>query len=168
MAVDVAAPTARPWPAQLFLLALRWGLAGVFIAAAVPKIAAPDLFASDIFNYQMLPPWGVNALAVGLPWLELVVGVCLGLGIWTRASALIIGALMVVFMIALASAASRGLDISCGCFEVGAEGGHGSLLWAALRDVAFLAAALLLLRYPDAPHPLAWIHKARAGREGLR
>jgi len=151
-----ASASSRPMWAAAILLLLRLGMAFVFVAAALPKIMAPDLFASNVFNYQMLPHWGVNVLAVGLPWLELVVGLCLGLGIWTRASALLMSGMMVVFMIALASASARGLDISCGCFEVGAEGGegHGTLLWAVLRDVVFLAASLLLVRFQDAPRPI--------------
>ncbi len=143
------------------LLLVRLGMAAVFIAAALPKIQSPDLFASDVFNYQMLPNWGVNVVAIGLPWLELVVGVCLGLGIWTRASALWMAGMMVVFMIALASATARGLDISCGCFEVGAEGGHGSLVWAVVRDVAFLVGALVLVKFHDAPSPIDLFRRAR-------
>ncbi len=133
------------------LLLVRLGMAAVFVGAALPKIAAPDLFALSVHNYQMLPPWGVNALAVLLPWLELVTGVCLGLGIWTRASATIMTCLMVVFMIALASAASRGLSISCGCFEVGEGAEHPSLIWPALRDVVFLLGAVLLVRFGGGP-----------------
>ena len=142
----------RLWP--LILLALRLGLAGVFIAAAVPKILEPDLFASNIYNYQMLPAWGVNAMAIGLPWLELVIAVCIGLGLWTRASALIVCMLMVVFVIAFASATSRGLNISCGCFEVGEGHAASSFLWVLGRDFAFLVAGLLLVRFPNAPAPV--------------
>jgi uncharacterized membrane protein YphA (DoxX/SURF4 family) len=142
----------RIW--QLFLLLVRLGLALVFIFSALPKIQAPDLFASNVYNYQMLPAWGVNAMALALPWLELVVGICLGLGLWTRASALIIAGLMVVFVIAFVTATARGLNISCGCFEVGQDHGASSLAWVVFRDLAFLAAALLLLRFPNAPAPI--------------
>jgi uncharacterized membrane protein YphA (DoxX/SURF4 family) len=103
------------------LLLLRLGLATVFIVFAIPKIAAPDLFAGNIFNYQMLPAWAVNLMALVLPWLELFVGICLALGIWMRASAMLIAGLMVMFMIAYGSARARGLDIACGCFEVGSQ-----------------------------------------------
>ena len=140
------------WP--LFLLAVRLGLAAVFLSAAIPKILEPDLFASSIYNYQMMPVWGINVMAIGLPWLELVVGVFIGLGLWTRASALIVSVLMVVFVIAFASATSRGLNISCGCFEVGEGHAASSLLQVLARDAAFLVAGLLLVRFPDAPAPL--------------
>ncbi|UCE01362.1 MAG: DoxX family membrane protein [Candidatus Latescibacterota bacterium] len=151
---EIPQSSARHRVGDVVLLLLRFGLGVVFIAAALPKIAAPDLFAADIHNYQMLPAWGVNAMALYLPWLELVVGICLVLGIWRRASAFIMAALMIVFMIALVSAAVRGLDISCGCFEVGAEGEHGSMTWYIVRDVAFLVAALVLVRYDGGPRPL--------------
>jgi uncharacterized membrane protein YphA (DoxX/SURF4 family) len=133
--------------APLALVALRLGMAIVFIAAAAPKIREPDLFASAIYNYKMLPPWGVNTLALVLPWLELFIGVLLALGIWVRASAAWMASLMVVFMVAFVFATSRGLDIACGCFEVG-EGAKPTSPWrVVLRDSAMLAAALVLLRF---------------------
>ena len=145
--------------AGVVLLLLRLGMGAVFVGAAVPKIVAPDLFALSIHNYQMLPSWGVNAMAVLLPWLELVVGLCLAVGIWRRASALIMTILMIVFMIALGSAAVRGLSISCGCFEVGEHAENPSLLWAVLRDVVFLAAALILVRFEHGPRPLDLVRR---------
>ena len=144
------------------LLLLRLGMGAVFLGAAFPKIRDPDLFALSIHNYQMLPPWGVNLMAVVLPWLELVVGGCLVVGIWRRACAVIMTVLMVVFMIALASAASRGLSISCGCFEVGEHAEKPSLVWAMLRDALFLAASLVLVRFEAGPRPLDLLRRSRA------
>jgi uncharacterized membrane protein YphA (DoxX/SURF4 family) len=142
----------RLWP--LLLLVVRLGLSAVFLSAAIPKILEPDLFASSIYNYQMMPAMGVNIMAIALPWLELVVGICIGLGLWTRANGLIASILMVVFVIAFASATARGLNISCGCFEVGEGHAASSFLWVLLRDFAFLVAGLLMVRFPDAPAPL--------------
>lgn len=147
---------------QGVLLLLRWGMAAVFIAAAIPKIREPDLFAQSVHNYQMLPAWGVNAMAVILPWIELVIGVGLALGIWSRACALTMAGLMAVFMIALVTAGVRGLDISCGCFEVGEEAGHSSMLLATLRDAAFLAAAWILLRTGGGPRPIDLIRPIKS------
>jgi uncharacterized membrane protein YphA (DoxX/SURF4 family) len=150
-------------PPGWLLLLVRWALSGVFLAAALPKVAAPDQFALAVANYRMLPPWGVNTLALVLPWLELVIAVFLALGIWRRAGALVMALLMVVFMAAFASATARGLDIACGCFEVG-EQAHASSPWrVVLRDTAFLAASLLVLRFDHGPRPLAWF-----GRRGAR
>src|SRR5262245_20465670 len=163
LATRAAAPGRGQRLVALGLLFLRLGMAAVFIVAALPKIAAPDLFALSVHNYQILPPWGVNALALFLPWLELIIGLCLGLGLWSRASALLMAGLMVVFMVALISAAALGLSISCGCFEVGEHASGGStVVWAVLRDLGFLLASILLVRFDAAPSPLQWWRRRRA------
>lgn len=141
------------------LLVLRFGLAAVFIVAALPKIAAPDLFAGNVHNYQMLPPWAVNSLALVLPWLELFVGLGLALGIWSRASALVMAGLMVVFMIAYSTARARGLDIACGCFEVGTDAESASMAWVVLRDLGLIVAAVLLVRFDGGPAPLELVRR---------
>lgn len=150
VAADTAQNEAGP-VLRLFLLAVRLGLAAVFLWSAAPKIAAPDLFAWNVHNYQILPPWGVNTMAITLPWLELVVGIFLLVGWWTRASATIVALLMSMFMAGFVMATARGLNVSCGCFEVG-QGHAATPLWQVLlRDAAFLMAALLLMRFPWAP-----------------
>jgi uncharacterized membrane protein YphA (DoxX/SURF4 family) len=148
------------------LLVLRLGLAAVFIAAAIPKIRQPELFAQSIYNYHMLPAWGVNNLAIFLPWLELTLGAGLALGIWRRASATLATGLMFVFMIAFVTAKARGLDVSCGCFEVGTEAAPSNVAWVVLRDLGLLAVALVLVKWDGGPRLWAVGRKAgvRAGR----
>ncbi len=142
------------WAGAVLLL-LRFALGGVFIYYATPKIVAPDLFAADVFNYHLLPPWGVNALALVLPWLEMYAGVFLVIGVWSRAAATLMAGMLVVFLIAFTSAKLRGFDIACGCSERGAEAKSTGLLFFWLRDCAMLAAALLLVRFDRrAPSPL--------------
>lgn len=127
-----------------FVMLLRIALGGVFIYAAIPKIADPVAFAGSVAAYRILPYfWNYVAAAV-LPFLELICGVLLVLGIRVRTGALIIGALNLVFMLALASAIVRGLDIDCGCFR---QGGGQTTPWLALaRDVVFLAMTGAVLR----------------------
>src|SRR5262245_24640090 len=146
---------------RLVLTLVRLGMAAVFVTAAVPKIQAPDLFAASVLNYKILPAWGVNTTAIVLPWLELLLGVFLAVGVWVRACAAWMSVLMVTFMIAFASATARGLDISCGCFEVGEHAKPTSVWWVVLRDTAFLAAAVALLRFGGGYMP--YRGKARAG-----
>ena len=149
--------------ARIVLLLLRLGLAAVFIAFSIPKIREPDLFAMSIFNYHMLPHWGVNAMAIVLPWLELFLGVALAIGLWRRASALVVSALMVLFITAFVTAKARGLDISCGCFELGEQAKPSSLVSVVLRDCSFLGAALLLWRYDHGPSLLGLVRRKPAG-----
>ncbi len=61
----------------------------------------------------------VEWMAKILPWLELVLGALLIIGLGVRWAGLTITALLVVFMIALAHAALGGLEINCGCFGNG-------------------------------------------------
>ncbi|UCE84150.1 MAG: DoxX family membrane protein [Deltaproteobacteria bacterium] len=97
-------------------LVARVILACVFIVASLDKIKHPDSFAEAVFNYQLLPDVAVNLVAIWLPWLELVGGVLLLLGIWVRGSIVVLSGLMVVFLGALGVNLARGLDIHCGCF----------------------------------------------------
>ncbi|MBD3375061.1 DoxX family membrane protein [candidate division KSB1 bacterium] len=115
----------RNWQYLLYWLA-RLILAAVFIYAGVVKILDPRGFAISIDNYQMLPYILVVLMAIILPWIEVLAGLALLIGKWIRGSALIFMVLNTVFIIALASALARGLNIDCGCFttsETGAQVG---------------------------------------------
>ena len=54
-----------------------------------------------------------------LPVLEVVVGLCLVLGLLTRGAAVVSALLFVAFIVGIASAWARGLQIDCGCFGGG-------------------------------------------------
>ena len=127
---------------KTFNLILRLIVGGVFIAAGVLKIIDPVTFAADIGNYRLLPHEVVNLMAITLPWIEVVAGLLLVLGIWNRASALILTLLMIVFLIAIGQALARGLDIRCGCFGTIEARKVGVL--ALGQDVALLAMAAWL------------------------
>ncbi len=74
-----------------------------------------DRFTRDIANYQLVKaPWDAVA-AYSVPWLELIAGVCLMLGILRRGAILTIAGLVVVFSVSVGWAWVHGLDISCGC-----------------------------------------------------
>jgi len=90
----------------------------LFIAAALPKLADPPSFAHMIYNYRLLPGGFVNLPALVLPWLELLCGVALVLGIWNRTAAALIGLLLLVFVAAITVNLARGNAIDCGCFDV--------------------------------------------------
>lgn len=149
----------RPRWRDFALLALRFGMAIVFVTAALPKIGAPDLFAGNIHNYKILPAWGINLMALVLPWLELFIGLGLAFGIAGRAAAVTMAGLMCVFIAAYVSAQVRGLDVACGCFEVGEHAKKQSPVWVVMRDVAMLAATLVLVRYGTGPSPGSFLRR---------
>lgn len=124
--------------------AVRIALGAVFIYAAVLKIADPVAFAGSVAAYRILPYFGSYLTAAALPFVELACGLLLVLGYRVRSGALIIGVLNLVFIVALASAIVRGLDIDCGCFK---QGGEKTTPWAALaRDLLFLAMTWFVLK----------------------
>lgn len=140
----------------------------MFLYAAWDKVLHPADFARIVYHYQVigpgksLPPLLPNLLAVALPWVEIVVGACLVTGAWRREAAVLAAALLGVFVVAVASALLRGIDIqNCGCFSVGAEGRRAGALLI-LGDLALMAAALVLAAGPrPAPAPAPLVDKAR-------
>jgi putative oxidoreductase len=128
-----------------FGLAARILLGLVFIAAALPKLADPPGFAKAIWAYDLAPPWSLHPLALVLPWLELLCGLALLLGLWLRPAALWTSGLLLAFCLALAINLVRQHPIDCGCFGATAVRSVAERLadlrWALLRDVGLLLLA---------------------------
>lgn len=130
---------ASPWLTVRVQIAL--GL--FFVVAALPKIVDPPSFAHMIYNYRIVPGAFVNAFALVMPWFELLAGLALILGIWTRTSAALVGALLLVFIAAISLNLARANAIDCGCFDVSAanrtvEERLGDMRLVVLRDVGML------------------------------
>ena len=114
-------------------------IGGIFIYAGVIKAMDPVAFANDIDNYKILP-WALTVrLAFYLPWLEILCGLAVILGLLYRGGLLILTALVSVFIIASIIAKVRGLDITCGCF------GHASKNWSFAGHLALDFAILGML-----------------------
>jgi uncharacterized membrane protein YphA (DoxX/SURF4 family) len=136
----------------------RMCLAGVFIYAAVEKIAAPAEFAITIENYRLIPSLFSNTIAIFLPWIELWCGIFLLFGIWQRGSAVLLAGMCLVFIAAILSAMIRGLEIDCGCFGLGEK----ISVYRILEDLLLLVMALFLIKFPSTRHTLHQIKKTRA------
>jgi len=129
----------RHLPATIRIL-----LGGIFIYAALLKIADPVAFAGSVAAYKILPYFASYLTAAVLPFVELSCGLLLVLGYRVKGGALIIGVMNLVFMIALGAAIVRGLDIDCGCFK---QGGAKTTPWTALlRDAVFFAMTVFVLK----------------------
>jgi uncharacterized membrane protein YphA (DoxX/SURF4 family) len=136
-----------PW---LGLLA-RLVLAAVFLIAGAGKVG--DLAASGraVNAYQLMPFEVAKAVGAALPFVEIVLGLLLLVGLATRVVAVLTAALLAVYIFGIASVWARGLSIDCGCFSKGGElapGQHPSYLWDIVRDVALFAVAVFLAVYP--------------------
>jgi putative oxidoreductase len=125
---------------------VRLYLGGLFVYASVHKIAHPSSFALDVATYQLLPLWSINAFAIVVPWLELLAGALLILGVRVRGAALTVVTLMVAFVVALAWALAHKLEVSCGCFASQAVRDQDPISWRTmLRDTLWLGMALYVL-----------------------
>jgi len=91
-------------------------IGGIFIYATAPKLLRPDEFARLVYGYRILHPDLVNLAGITLPWIELVAGAFVVVGIMPRSSALVLAGLLGMFIVAGFLALIRGLDIGCGCF----------------------------------------------------
>lgn len=114
----------------------------VFIYASLDKIVHPELFAEAVYNYQLSPEAAVNLVALWLPWLELLSGSLLVLGVWVHGSSFILSGLMLIFLASLGINLARGLDIHCGCFT--SQGSDPMTVLSLFRDSLFLFFALYL------------------------
>lgn len=121
-------------------------IGGLFIYASLDKLAQPDRFADIVNDYQMLPLIFINAFALAMPWIEMVAGAALVLGVWRRGAALLMIALTVAFMAAIAQAQLRHLEIECGCFDVSGLSSTQASWSLFARDAGLLLGCLLLWR----------------------
>ena len=119
-------------------------LATVFIWAAWHKVLEPGEFALTIATYQILPLSLINLQAIGLPWVELLTGVTLLLGLWTRESALVTVGMNTMFIVAIIITIYRGEEIMCGCFA-SAEAGHQIGWDLVIRDLGLLIVGVYLV-----------------------
>lgn len=73
---------------------------GFFIYMGVMKIQDPIAFLKQIRLYEMLPEspsFFLNATAVVLPWVEVICGLAMVLGVYVRGAGAMIAAMLVVF-----------------------------------------------------------------------
>jgi uncharacterized membrane protein YphA (DoxX/SURF4 family) len=131
------------------VLVLRIALGAIFLIAGGAKVGHADQFAAQIAGFRLLPQPLVAPLAVALPYLEILLGGYLVVGLFTRTAAWFAVALLAVFDLAVASAVVRGMTVSCGCF-----GPNDTTVttWAEVaRDAVFvLLAVIVALRPPGA------------------
>jgi uncharacterized membrane protein YphA (DoxX/SURF4 family) len=129
------------------VLLLRVVLGAIFIVAGASKVGHAAEFAAQIAGFRLLPQPVIAPLALLLPFLEILLGGYLILGLFTRAAAWIAVVLLALFDGAIASAVVRGLTVSCGCFG---PNDRTVTTWAEVaRDAVFvLLAVVVALRAP--------------------
>ena len=97
-------------------LALRIYVGCIFIYASLKKISNPGIFAENIAAYRIIPYHGLHLVAIILPWIEVICGFFVILGLRTRAAVSILGGLLFMFTLFIIINIFRDSSISCGCF----------------------------------------------------
>lgn len=141
--------TSNPFTAFLTgrtsVLFLRVLLGVVFIYSSADKVIDPARFAVAVRGYELLPPQLTNLFALVLAWAELLAGVMLVLGVYTRKAAAAVLLLLVIFVVAIATTIVRGMIIDCGCFSN--EGGAKTGYWLIARNIFLIAVSLVVMRF---------------------
>jgi len=142
----VATRPVCPWVAT----ALRVGLGAVALVAGLAKLSDLPESVRAVRAYQLLPEGLAVLTGNALPLVEVILGVLLVLGLFTRVSAAAFGLMLVAFCIGIGSAWARGLAIECGCFGGGGviDPANTSYVLDLLRDVALITVAAVLVRRP--------------------
>ena len=144
----------HPW----LTVRTQFVLGAVFVVAALPKVADAPGFAKAIWNYQLFPGWTLHPAALILPWLELLCGLALCLGLWTRAAAAWVTVLLLCFVAALSIDLARHHPVDCGCFQTEARPRSeaerlADMKGAILRDLGLLALCAQILAASRKPRP---------------
>ena len=140
----------------IFIIIIRVILGCIFVYASYDKILDPGKFARDIANYHIVPFGLENSIAIILPWLELLIGFGLIVGIMVDGSAMISGGLLMIFIVLILQAILRGFNIECGCgLKEGEMVGWSKIL----ENIVFLGTSYLVFQqknrilefYPKTP-----------------
>jgi uncharacterized membrane protein YphA (DoxX/SURF4 family) len=122
----------------------RLGLGSILLYAGIVKAPYTASFGESIANYDLLPRHAIPIIANTLPWAEILTGLALICGLWTRSSAVVSLLMFTVFSAAVISALIRDLNIDCGCFET-ATGTRIGFHTLAIEGSCMLASLLVLI-----------------------
>ena len=131
------------------ILILRAILGIAFIYASIDKIADPLIFSNAIDNYHITPIAINNLFALLIPFIELLVGLCLIFGVLIDGAIFIVIILLIWFIFIISQALFRGIDLDCGCFDLSEKvinDGNVKLemIKRIIEDFVFLVIAFLI------------------------
>ncbi len=101
------------------IFVIRFFLGTYLLIGAIRKIINYNIFVQGVFDYQILPANLSRIIGLLLPWIELLLGSSLILGIALPASSIASSLLIGVFVIAIEINLNRGRKIDCNCYGIG-------------------------------------------------
>ncbi len=131
---------------SIIVLIARLLIGGILIYASFNKIVDPGGFARAIDNYHLIPFGLENSMAIVLPWVELIVGICLIIGLFIDGAAFLVIVMMVIFIVAITFAILSGYNIECGC---GLKPGELVGVQKIIENLTYLILAWMILKRPN-------------------
>jgi len=132
----------------ILVVSFRLILGYIFIYASISKIANPLEFSNQIDQYKATPIIFNNLIALIIPWLELLIGLCLIFNRNLKGAIILSIFLLIVFIILLSQAYYRGISLECGCFGLGPQKTEAELSLEMIKrikeDIVFLCMSLYL------------------------
>lgn len=155
--------------------ACRLAVGALFLLAGGAKLAEPGSFSAALVAYAVLPVGLIYWVSLLFPWVEVILGLLLVSGTFTRAAAWTAIGFLLMFSVLIAQALLRGLSLDdCGCFGGITEAvpalsivlGGKSLGWHdVLRDLIYALVALPAAVRGRTPLSLDAWREAQVARE---
>ena len=122
----------------------------VDLLAGLAKFSDPAANVRQVRAFQILPEAVVPTVGHALPTAELIIGGALILGLLTRLFAVIGALFFIAFIIGIAAAWARGLEINCGCFGSQGVPADPQRQYAIdiARDIGLLLCCVWLIIWP--------------------
>ena len=109
----------------------------IFLIAGISKLPMHFEFVDVVMAYKILPFSLAHLYASALPWLEIAIGSCLILGLFTRLFSLVSLPIIVSFIVANVMVLVRNLGLEeCGC--------GGELITMTFKEALVIDALLLI------------------------
>jgi len=94
----------------------RIAIGGTLLYSGINKLPMHSEFVNLVNSYHLLPAWMGTVYATVLPWVELLIGAYLILGILVRPSAIVAALMGISFIVANVSSIIRGDEHCLSCF----------------------------------------------------
>lgn len=146
----------QPWLSMI----VRLAMAGILIAAAIPKFADLGQSVRAVRAYRLLPEAVVPAVGNALPFFELVLAAVLIFGIFTRFAAFTWLLMMAGFLVGVIWVWAKGYSIDCGCFGGGGNVAADETNYPLhlMERLGFIAMGVFLAVFPRSALSMdAWI-----------
>ncbi|RRQ27483.1 methylamine utilization protein [Rhodococcus sp. Eu-32] len=131
--------------------ALSSVVGAVLLVAGIPKVGDRDRMARLVRGYELLPDAAAGVVGAALPWVEIILGSVLLLGIAPSVGGIVSAALFVTFFAGLTANLLRGRrDIDCGCFAFGGGADEVERIgwWHSARAAAFAIVSVVVVVTP--------------------